>query len=70
MIRQSCEVCEFFVPAQSCAERPAWGWCLKLVRGKAGATAGKAQPLFTWADSRCADLQMRESSALRSLGRE
>ena len=67
---QCCQACEFFVPARSHAEKPVWGRCLKLVRGKTDARTDKARPLFTWADSHCDDLQMREPPALRSLVRE
>jgi hypothetical protein len=68
--QQSCEACEFFAPAWSHTDRPTWGQCLKLVRGRTGDSTEKARPLFTWADGHCDDLQMPRQAALPSLGRE
>jgi len=65
MTRQLCDGCEFFSPAHTCIEKPAWGHCMKLVKTQPGWITGKPRPLFTWADNHCDDFQPRQSSSVR-----
>ncbi len=66
-MKRLCETCEHFSPAQTCIEKPTWGHCMRLVKGRPGRGAGKGAPVFTWADSVCGDFR---AAAMLSVQRQ
>jgi len=58
-MKRLCEMCEYFSAAHTCIEKPTWGHCMRLVKGRSGRGMGKGTPIFTWADSVCGDYRAR-----------
>jgi len=65
MTERSCECCDFFSPSLTFVRKPTWGYCTRPVGGCDGASEGKAQARFTWADNTCDDFKLRAQSVAR-----
>ena len=49
-MERQCETCEYFSPAHTCIEKPTWGHCMRLVRGRPDGGSEKGSPVFAWAN--------------------
>lgn len=64
-MKRVCGICEHFSSAQTCIEKPTWGYCMRFADGLPGRSGQKGSPRFTWADGVCDDFRPRLSVSAR-----
>ncbi len=66
MDERLCEQCRHFSAAQTCIEKPTWGYCMWPISHNRRKEGIRPQPLFTWADGTCNRFEAKLPAALDS----